>query len=458
MRIVHSRIQHGVGQGSFHSASVEVTDVGSEHFRFDYVYDCGALVGRTASPHLRKSIKRMDLSQRPDSGGKAVIDALILSHFDRDHIIGAELLVRKCMVRRAYVPYLAPTELAFVLASQEGELEESYIRQLHGLATGTGTLFGVPTTMVQPGGDGNNDGLPQNPDGPRRDRDEATDTARPPNSLRALDGQTGQPAGAVLSAGREIGLGAPGLPGRTPWVLKFWNRGLDDDLVAHLFDELVMCGFPLAALSEQSALGELVDWLEVSDNRKAALQAYRNAIAAYKPSWTAEADGQQLANLLSLCVYSGPTAAQFDARRYRCLDATIEDWRYERRYRYRERRFWLLHEEENRIGWLGTGDAPLGEPAVWAGFSAHYATVLNRVLTVQVPHHGAAPIGGPKFFNPTLISFPGMNAVVSAGTTNTYGHPRASVLKAALAEGACLQVVTEDCWLGFHEVIDLELP
>jgi hypothetical protein len=45
-----------------------------------------------------------------------------------------------------------------------------------------------------------------------------------------------------------------------------------------------------------------------------------------------------------------------------------------------------------------------------------------------------------------------------ASTTNTYGHPRASVLKEALAEGACLQVVTEECWLGFHEVIDLELP
>lgn len=232
MRIIHSRLQHGVGQGSFHSASVEVTQIGGARYRFDYVYDCGALVGRTASPHLLKSIKRMDLSQRADSGDRAVIDALILSHFDRDHIIGAELLISKHIVRRVYVPYLAPTELAFVLAGLEGQLEAFYVRQLHGLATGTGTLLGVPATMVQPGGDGNNDGPPQNPDGPRPDRDEAVDVEREPTSLQALDRQTGRPVGAVLSARSDVGLGAPGLPGTVPWVLRFWNRGLDDDLIA----------------------------------------------------------------------------------------------------------------------------------------------------------------------------------------------------------------------------------
>ena len=458
MRIIHSRLQHGVGQGSFHSASVEVTDAGSARYRFDYVYDCGALVGRTASPHLLKSIKRMDLSQRVDSGDRAVIDALILSHFDRDHIIGAALLASKYLVRRAYVPYLAPMELAFVLAGQEGQLEETYIRQLHGLATGTGTLFGVPVTMVQPGGDGNSDVPPQNPDGPRPDRDEAEDMARPPTSLQALDGQTGQPTGAVQSAGIDVGLGAPGVPGTAPWLLRFWNRGLDDDLIAHLFDELVMCKFPVAALCEPSAADELVDWLEVSANRKAALQAYRNAITAYKPSWGAEASGRLLANLLSLCVYSGPIAAQFNVRGYELLDASVAGQRYGHSYWSNEERLWRLLGRGDRVAWIGTGDAPLGEPRVWADFSAHYATVLDRVLTAQVPHHGAAPIAGPKFFNPALLGAPGMNAVVSAGTTNTYGHPRASVLKEVSAKKAWLHVVTEECWLGFHEVVDLELP
>ncbi|GAB4089854.1 ComEC/Rec2 family competence protein [Hydrogenophaga soli] len=392
----------------------------------------------------------MDLSKRADSGDRGVIDALILSHFDRDHIIGAALLVDKYMVRRVYVPYLAPPELAFVLAGQEGALEASYIRELHGLAAGAGTLFGVPVTMVQPGGDGNNDGSPQNPDGPRSDGNEAAE----PTSLQAVEGQRGRPTGAVLSAQSDVGLGVPGLQGKVPWVLRFWNRGLDDDLIAHLFDELVMCGFPVAALCEPSAVEELVDWLEVSANRKAALQAYRNAITAYKPSWAAEASGQWLANLLSLCMYSGPTAAQFNVCGYELLGSSFASQRYGHRHWCDEMRLWHLCAHKNRVGWIGTGDAPLGEASIWADFSAHYASVLDRVLTVQVPHHGAAPINGPKFFNPGLIRISGMNAVVSVGTSNSYGHPKASVLKEVLAEGAYLHVVTEECWLGFHEVVE----
>jgi glyoxylase-like metal-dependent hydrolase (beta-lactamase superfamily II) len=165
MRVVHSRLQHGVGQGSFHSASVEVSEVSGTRYRFDYVYDCGALVGSKASPHLLNAIKRMDLSRRVDSD-RAVIDALVLSHFDRDHIVGAELLVKKFFVRRIYVPYLSPMKLALVLAGQETPLDEFYVRELHGLANGTALLFEVPVTMVQSGGDGGNDGPPQNPDAP----------------------------------------------------------------------------------------------------------------------------------------------------------------------------------------------------------------------------------------------------------------------------------------------------
>jgi beta-lactamase superfamily II metal-dependent hydrolase len=460
MKIIHSRIQHGVGQGSFHSASVEVTDVGGVLYRFDYVYDCGALVGKVASSQLVRCIKRIDLCPRVDSGGKAVIDALILSHFDRDHIIGAALLVNKFMVRRIYVPYITPIELAFVLAGLELQLEASYIRELHGLATGTGTLFGVPATMVQPAGDGNNSEPPQNSDGPSPIRDEAVapEEDRLPTSLQAIVGQTGKPTGKVLTARQDVGLGAPGLPRFSPWKLRFWNRGLDGNLITHLLNELGLCKFPLDALSNANSADELVNWLEDSANRVATLKAYRNAITAYKPAWRAEASVRRLANLLSLCMYSGPEADNFNVRGYKLLESTISDRRYEYKYWSKEEQIRRLLTGENRVGWLGTGDAPLGESSIWADFSAHYQAELDRVLTVQVPHHGAAPIGGPKFFNPALIQSPGMNAVISVGTKNSYGHPRASVLKAVLAEGACLEIVTEECWLGFHEVIDLDIP
>jgi hypothetical protein len=242
-----------------------------------------------------------------------------------------------------------------------------------------------------------------------------------------------------------------------PWRLKFWNRGVSDELLALVFDELVACGFPLHALNDPNAIEELVDWLEFANNRKAALMAYARAISSYQPSWAQEAEGQRLANFLSLAMYSGPAFKTPDDVRY--LRTSSVGYVNDRHHRMGlSHRRYLREVEDGRTGWLGTGDAPLGETDVWADFSAIFRQELGRVLTVQVPHHGAAPKGGPKFFNAALLPAKGMSAVVSAGTTNPYGHPTTQVIKEVLAARAQLEIVTEDSWLGFQEVLCFDHP
>jgi beta-lactamase superfamily II metal-dependent hydrolase len=76
---------------------------------------------------------------------------------------------------------------------------------------------------------------------------------------------------------------------------------------------------------------------------------------------------------------------------------------------------------------------------------------------VLAPHHGAAPLGGPRFYNPKLNPRSGMLAVISVGKSNTYGHPRAAVLKQAMAARANIQLVTEDTAMGLHEVFVLTM-
>lgn len=454
MRIVHSRIQHGVGQGSFHSASLEVEVDDGGRYRYDYVYDCGALQGFAASPALKRSIDRMDLAERPGSGGKPVIDALVLSHYDRDHIIGAALLAKKFLVKRIFVPFLSPAELMLVVAGQAGALTAAQITELQGLALGGQTLFGVPVTMITPG-DGDTDLGPAidpdpQPPGPD-DRDNAM--RGPPRTLQATVGPTGRALGRSLASTRNVQLGS-GHRGSPPiWKLRFWNRGVSDELLAYVFEALLDCGFPLAALFEPCAIDEVLDWLEDGLNRKATLQAYRDAIAQYAPAWAGETSGQKLANFLSLGLYSGPEGLKDDQRWfYRAIEAHDNYWMRDARHM----RWYGRHSSDpgfDRLGWLGTGDAPLGEAGVWTDFSLHYAVELQATLTVQVPHHGAAPMHGPKFYNVALHPRPGMNAVISVGKTNTYGHPKASVLKEVITVGGRLQVVTEDTGLGFHEVI-----
>lgn len=457
MRVVHSRVQHGVGQGSFHSASLEVEADDGRRYRYDYVYDCGALKGWAASPALRRSIDRMDIAERSGSGGRAVIDALVLSHYDRDHIVGAAMLAKKSLVKRIFVPFLSPAELMLVVAGQAGALTAAEIVELHGLALGGESLFGVPVTMIRPG-DGDSDlgpdidldGEPPSPD----DRDNAK--PRPPGSLSATVGSTGRVPGRSLASTSNVQLrsgqaGAPSL-----WKLRFWNRGVSDELLAHTFEALVDCGFPVAALFESNATDEVLDWLEDGQNRKATLQAYRNAIAQYAPAWAGEANGRKLANFLSLGLYSGPEAPIDTQLVYYASSKAHDAFPHSlamRRLRHRE---FLREDDSVRLGWLGTGDAPLGEPAIWSDFNGHYTAELKTALTVQVPHHGAAPRHGPRFYNVGLHPVPGMNSVISVGKSNSYGHPTVTVVKEVVAARCALQVVTEDSVLGFHEVIVIE--
>ena len=454
MRIVHSRVQHGVGQGSFHSASLDVTEDSGQRYRFDYVYDCGALKGFAASPALKRGIDRMDLAERAGSGGRAVIDALVLSHFDRDHIIGAALLAKRFLVKRIYVPFLSPPELMLVIAGQAEALNEAEIRSLQGLALGGQTLFGVPVTMITPG-DGASDSGPDTDAGNQPPSPADPDNLRrgPPTYLRATVGMTGRPPGSSLASTGNVQLDLGRHQAQPLWKLRFWNRGVSDDLLALLFEALVACNFPLAALFEHSAIDEVLDWLEDKENRKTTLQAYRDAIALYAPAWAGEVSGQKLANFLSLGLFSGPEGLTDDHRWFYdtveahdgFLSHHARPWRWYRRF--------PGEPGFDRLGWLGTGDAPLGETDVWTDFSLHYATELQTVVTVQVPHHGAAPLHGPKFYNPGLHPRSGMNAVISVGKTNPYGHPKVAVLKEVMAVCGRLQVVTEETCLGFHEVI-----
>lgn len=468
LTITHSRVQHGVGQGSFHSASVEAWD-GGRSYRFDYVYDCGALKDVRRSPELKRAIDRMDVDRRRGLGNRGFVDLLVLSHYDQDHMNGAELLTKSFRVNRIVVPFISPEELMLVLASQAAAIAPAMVAELHQLANGSQTLFGSAVTMVQrgdrdagndggdDGGDAGNDGGGGNAPDEQPDGENRADEW-PPLPMLVTEGPNQQPLGATLMDHQDVQLGLNANRPLSFWKLRFWNRGVADDLLAYLFDELMGCGFPLHALDDHTASDELAQWLAVKAHRDATVEAYGNAIASYAPTWSSEADCKKLANFLSLGMYSGPFTAALNVEMTVNTAAWLpaadgypqtEHYIYDHYYNRRPHRLeW--------VGWLGTGDAPLGEPAVWADFGVHYAAELPLTGAVLVPHHGAAPVGGPRFYNPRLHPRRGMLAVISVGKTNIFGHPRAAVLKQAMAARAQIQLVTEDTAMGLHEVFVLD--
>lgn len=464
MKVNHTRIQHGVGQGSFHSASVIFEASGNKH-RFDYIYDCGALANWRQTAELKRSVSRIWLEPRLGSA-KAVLDMLILSHFDWDHMNGARDLVEQFEVDRIVLPYLGPQELALVLASQAGTIDDGIVAQLHNIATGGSKLWGSPITMIQKGP---RDVRPDNAESPRFPLDgdafsESVDVGEFPQRVTVIPNRRGAVLDRVLSDEDDLLAKTPLGAGSYDWKLRFWNRGLDKDLGDLILDALGHVGFPVAALKDEVyGARDIVTWLNVkrrkvrakkghggkkgaapSSNRDLAVAAYRSAIEKHKPSWLNEIEGKRLSNFLSLGMYSGPDFQFCEA-----------DFRYgylhdDRSYPFRHRHYFSRYDGI-LAGWIGTGDAPLGEPTVWKDFDLHYKNELPLTQTILIPHHGAAPKGGPRFYNPGLNHQQGLNAVISYGTKNTYGHPQPSVLSQIMRADGELLLVTEKSGFGFHE-------
>lgn len=453
----HSRIQHGVGQGSFHSATVEAV-VNGDPYRFDYVYDCGGLVGPRPSPAMKRALMRLDVTGRanpaglPTAAARGVIDALILSHFDQDHLNGAETLAGRFTVERIYLPYLSPRELALVIARQAHDLSEASVAALHQIATGGDTLFGVPVTRV--GGPPLPDFNRGNPeDGrPAPESNEGANNLprgfpdprqRAPLPMTVAVEPAGTPVAGTLPHEADLAVNANG---SRLWQLRFWNHGVDDTLVWYVIDLLGLLGFPLDALERTDGAQDVLAWLKVPGNRQEAEGAYFEAIRLLNPSWVDEVSDGRLPNFISLALFSGPWHWDWSSRHrhyYNIVSgAALRRWSG-----------LVMPWDTARVGWLGTGDALLGEPTVWNDFKSHYHSELPRVRTVLVPHHGAAPLGGPAFYNDELNAKSETMSVISVGTRNPYGHPRPEVLKrVAIADGV-LQIVTEDWYVGFHEVI-----
>lgn len=376
----------------------------------------------------------------------------MLSHYDSDHINGAKHLISNFLVYRIIVPFLSPSELMLVLASQPGALTADDIYALHLLATNTanGELFGIPVTQIQP--------APYDrPDNDDRDEPQPLDWVEPaapssvtniPNSMQSEIERSKSPVGSTLPSGDIICITTPCSP-KSLWHFKFWNRGVSPDLLEYLHTELINCKFPLHALADANGASKLAQWLQITQNRTATINAYDRAIAKHRPTWANEASGKKLANFLSLGMYSGPAFKSEPGPNSQAISSKP----------YLSPLHWrpiYSLPPTKRVGWLGTGDAPLGEPNIWSDFHACYRQELEHTLTVQIPHHGAAPKNGPKFFNPALLPDWRMYGVISAGIQNNYGHPTPQVIKQVLSTGAHLEIVTEESWLGFQEVFFLK--
>lgn len=385
---IHSHhTQWAVGQGFFRTGHVNAADI-----TVDYAYDCGS---------FDRSARNREIATFAASRTRP-LDVVYLSHFHADHVNGVPELFRRVGVERFVIPFVPPVERLIIFAAYAAEPGEPgpavpagwYEELIIDPAATLGAL-GNEVEVIVATQDGTE--LPQGPFEGSQDDDYAAVWAPPATA-------TGPSASVDIVRGprrQPLWLWAP-------YVLSA-TRSRQAAFIGALAGELGRDAASVEqGLQDAAQVRRLVTVEKVS-----LVKAYRMA----SPDL----------NLTSLCLYSGLTPGSVP-----------------RSHHWRSRKGGVDRPEiaawDLQPGWLGTGDAPLGNAANVDDLRAHYLSVLDGVGVFALPHHGSR-----HDFHKDLLAMFGPRqptCVVGVGVGNTYGHPHASVVQAVADHGSHLVAVT----------------
>jgi hypothetical protein len=394
--------QWGVGHGGFHSQSVffqpldrdPKTNTVGPGTMVRVIYDCGSGKGTNLQQPLIDGVRRM-LEDVPEG---SMIDLLVISHFDHDHVNGlvhlvAELRNKQIQVKKVWAPVL--TRIEALLAITTSNLRGPALR-------GYATLVADPIGRLRDLFDDDNviemllpdeEPIPLSPSGGGVEDagDIILTTAPDGRGLVARSGQTS--ASEVLWEFRHYVVAS------TLVKAKAISATLRDDF-----------GKP----ADEWTVDEMIEFATHADH-KDLRKKFHDAVKEHeRPSIPQRRYKSTGANLSSICLYSGPVSPY--------------DW-------CRFRGGWLpVTETPEAIpiapAWLGTGDAAfLEKQHVDAMSRILTQSRLDRVGISSAPHHGSEFDSGADLWD----ALPGARVVTIEANKLTSGpnrhyHPHQMVL------------------------------
>ena len=392
-----------VGQGLFSHGSLHVPEDPSwPEQHFEWVYDCGA---EKMGAHLQNQLFAYDCCNPGD------IDLLMLSHFDKDHILGIEKLLQKRNPKVIVVPYIALSQRLACISTLRAS-DAVFARFLMAPAQYLREIAGDDTRLVfiLPGGESPPEQSEGNSAGPNftwpprkyplDEPDERTsDTIAHPEG----DPDWQQFGGILIDGGSPFVI-------RNLWEFCFYNRPRPE-MKAPLQARLLPVLEEFENSGKQSA-----DYVDLIQNLKEVFKGVRGP--GNKPFD---------ANEISLVVYSGPVARD-DNRCFRRLVPSIFPVDVDpRAILFQWQRFPIFPyiEERGRCSTLFTGDITLNNKTM-AGIQAHFgADRIGFSAYFQVPHHGSKG----SFKMTKFLDFqPKYSIFSSARYRAGYDHPNAGVI------------------------------
>lgn len=339
-----------VGQGSFYTEIHNIM-AGDEHC---VVFDCGTIGGMDC---LKKSVK--DTFKKDQ-----VIDALVISHFDEDHVNGIKHLSRRCKIKNIIVPQFRNCKWFYIVADFVARGGRSVNMDVCNLE-----IFrrrGIRIIEVKPMDD------------------EDTGNGERTMDLLLGDGEgKGKliltPSGTHMKVSGSINVDG----GSVKWVYIPINCTLGKD-IARLEAKLnsIVSGF--ATLP--------------ADDIKKAIEKHRKEINdAYK-------DVFGNSNASSLCMYSGLDDAKWNIPLH--IYFAGDYWRRRR------------HRTE---ACLYTGDSELRNLTKLVYIERVVGTLKERIGLLQIPHHGSIENTDAGIFD--MFSDQMVDCFMSYGIGNSHGHP-----------------------------------
>lgn len=441
--LTNSRTQYAVGQGGFHAATIE----GEGGPKVRYVVDCGAT---WAYATARNRCIDAYLTQ---VGARSDIDFLFITHAHADHLNGVDRLLDPKLgvhAKAIVMPMLTVVERLACFARTAALDARSAMGRFYIDFTldpvGALSQFGPGRIVLVRSGNGDGgapfsrDGNRPNPDQPGRTLLADQDRGGGLQNVVGFGDAEELPSSAKVATRlkKHSVPKAVAIPDTLGFVYGFPTLGMNW-LLAPFVDPAVKADTAkflqeLGRLKELS-VKDLLDWLEADPaNVKSLLTTDVALLAdAYK---TVNKD----LNVTSLCVYSGPVEPHPPHRAHH----HVVTGNLPRRC--------LISGHDDRLGWLGTGDAALKEQARREAFLAHYGRLLQQVHTFMVPHHGSEG----NFDKALLTAINPSHCIAAADYVKNWRHPGTIVVQAAASYGGGLSVVTsapasqvyEEIWVG----------
>jgi len=428
--LTHSRIQHPVGHGFFHSSTLYINGA-----RFNYVYDCGG--GKEVKYRVHHYLRTLDDGR---------IDALFISHFHRDHVSGLDQLLPDVDLGSVYIPYVTDTELMLLAieAIEAREDDSTYLSFLDDPVQWLRDRGAERVTEIRGGPPGDFTEasvleLPPSGEDEHRVSERLgvspyPSMSRAPESNKSPDTtESRRSHGKIVN--HQTGY-ALSYHQRAVWLLiPFVQEAAEEKLDQFLRDIRQLLGEQTARpLLRKASRNHF--WKEVLAScafRKELRQAYSKVHTKF--------------NRTSLCLYSGCGHLRCHKRYH---------WRFPTKNPLTSGCFGqsglpcCFSDPGSRYAWLGTGDALLGDANVLSDFTRHYGRLLDSVHTLSLPHHGSRHNTGPglmKAVNPKIA--------VAACRQSDPSHPSPSVIDESVRIGCIPIQVTGDETTQFEERINI---